>query len=126
MLRYFDIGLITFFPCSYQCKEALKMSKKIFEEIKKNSSEYANYLTKRLKCAIIYTDNDGIHVLKDFNFEKGIINYGKVESTCENKLNKQLSSSNKIKIVNKNFIKIMNNETLIKVLKKNAGILIFK
>lgn len=125
-LRYFNSAIITFFPCSYNCPKALAMSKKIFQEIKTASPEFANFLEDKLKCGVIYTDFDGVHLIRKYKLEKNILTYTIVESTCKNELNKILCEADEIKIVNKNFIKIMKNKKIIRILKKNCGIMMFK
>ncbi|MFH1605783.1 MAG: DUF483 domain-containing protein [Nanoarchaeota archaeon] len=125
-LRYFNSAIITFFPCSYSCPKAIDLSKKIFQEIQKASPEFTNFLEDKLKCVVIYTDFDGVHLIRDFDFEKNIIKYKTVESTCKNELNKILCEADELKIVNKNFIKVIKDKKIVKILKKNCGIMMFK
>lgn len=126
IMRYFESGLLTFFPCSYKCEKAIDFGKKMFKAIKKCSPEYADYLKKELRRTMIYTDFEGVHQLKKSVLKDNILTYSDVESTQKNQLHKLLKKADEIKIINHFLVKIMKNGKILKVLKKNSGILIFE
>jgi len=52
-----DYSLVDFFPCSYDCKKALKYAKNIFGYIEKIDKKQANSIKKQLTKPIVYYEN---------------------------------------------------------------------
>lgn len=52
-----DFSLIDFFPCSYNCKNALKYASKLFRYMETIDKRLANNIKKQLTKPIIYYDN---------------------------------------------------------------------
>ena len=79
------------------------------ECIKNNSKELANRIESMLKNPIIYTENNGIFILKNSKFNNNILEYNEILSTIKNNFYNLLNQNNKIEIINKNKIKINHN-----------------
>ncbi len=122
--RFFDKALITFFPCSYNCKKAEIMSKKIFKELERISPEYADYIKRSLQSIILFTDNQGVHEIKG-KITDNIIVHTRVVSTIKNELHKMLEKGDSIKIIDNATIQILSGNKILKVLNKNCGVMVF-
>ncbi len=109
--RYFDITLLSHFPHSFNCKESIKIAKTNLECIKKYSNELANKFQMMLKCPVLYTENNGVFVFKDYKLNGSILEFNEVKSTISNELLDLLNKSKKIEIIDKNKIKI-NDKTI--------------
>lgn len=116
--RHFDINLLSHFPCNFNCEESINIAKNNFEIIKKHSLELSNIFEKTLKNGVLYTESNGIFVLKnikkisDANNKKKIeMQFDDVLTTTAHDLFQLLKSNKKMEIINKNKIKI--NDTII-------------
>ena len=105
--RYFDVTLLSHFPHSFHCEESIKIAKKNLECIKKYSEELANRFVAMLKSAILYTENNGVFVFRDYKLDDGVLKFNNFISTIENNgLFNNLKDSKEIKIIDKNKIEI--------------------
>ena len=119
-LRYFDFTLLSHFPHSFDCEESIKIAKNNLECIKKHSDDLANKFETMLKNPVLYTENDGVFMFKDYKLNNNILQFNNVVSTIKNNdLFRKLNENKKIKIINKNKIKI--NDELI----EDVGFMIF-
>jgi len=104
--RYFDVTLLSHFPHSFNCEESIKIAKNNLECIKKYSNELANKFEAMLKSAVLYTENNGVFMLRDYKLESSILKFNEVKSTISNELFGLLNKNKRIEIINKNEIKI--------------------
>ena len=111
--RHFDINLLSHFPCSFNCEESIKIAENNLEIIKKHSIELASIFEKTLKNGVLYTESNGIFILKDIkkmdntNNKTNIeIQFNDILTTTANELFRLLQSNKKLDIINKNKIKI--------------------
>ena len=116
-----DLNLLSHFPCNFNCKESIKIAKKHLELLKKLSRELGEITGGMLKGVVIYTDKKGIFLLRDYKVKGNKIEYGGVMSSVNNEIYHSLKDSDKITIIDKNYIKTDNNE----LKGKDIGILIF-
>jgi len=96
MLRYFGIKIIPFFPCNYQCKEAIKTSNVWFNVIKELEPNVAEDVKQLLDMPITWKLNKNIIYIQTPLF-KGIVN----GYDCSPKnvfWNKNVNPSNKLGI----------------------------
>ncbi|MBL7056406.1 hypothetical protein ISS07_05830 [Candidatus Woesearchaeota archaeon] len=105
-VRYFDITLLSHFPHNFSCKDSINIAKKNLECIKKHSKELAEYFESKLKCAVLYTEHDGIFALEDYNLKNNSLEYKQILGTVNNQLLGTLRKNNKMEVVSKNEIKI--------------------
>ena len=111
--RHFDINLLSHFPCSFNCEESIKIAENNLEIIKKHSIELASIFEKTLKNGVLYTESNGIFILKDIkkmdntNNKTNIeIQFNDILTTTANELFRLLQSNKKLEIIGKNKIKI--------------------
>ena len=72
-----------------------------------------------LKCAILYTKDKGIFMLRDQVLEKNKLRFSNIYGSSNNILYNQLKTNNELSIINKNHIRIGRTEF------KNLGIMVF-
>ena len=100
--RHFDISLLSHFPCSFECEESTAIAQKNLESIKKNYPEIAKLFENVLNCAVVYTMNEGVFLLRGYKKNGEEITYSGVVSTSKSKLHYLLSSGKRIKVLSKN------------------------
>lgn len=104
--RYFDVTLLSHFPHSFHCEDSVKIAKNNLECIKKYSEELANKFQMMLKCPVLYTENNGIFIFKNYKLNGNILEFNEIKSTINNELLDLLNKNKKIGIIDKNKIKI--------------------
>jgi len=118
-IRYFDITLLSHFPHSFQCKESIEIAKTNLQYIKKYSDELSIKFETMLKSPVLYTENNGIFIFKDYKLNNKILEFHQVNSTINNNLLDLLNKNKRIEIIDKNKIKLG------KEIIRNIGIMIF-
>lgn len=109
-LRYFGINLISHFPCSFHCKESIKLAKKNLEFLKNHLPEIANYFTNELKSFIIYTEYQGVHYSADYKINNNKVRFDYLKSTADTQLRKELNDSKEIIMEDFNHFNLNNKE----------------
>ena len=84
----------------------MQTAKNNLECIKKYSKELANKFEEMLKSPVLYTENDGIFVFKNYKLNNGILEFNEIKSTINSELLILLNKNKKIKIIDKNKIDI--------------------
>ena len=107
-IRYFDITLLSHFPHSFNCKDSIEIAKNNLQCIKKHSEELANRFETMLKNPVLYTENQGIFLFKDYKYNNNVLEFNQVNSTINNNFLDLLNKSKKIEIIDKNKIKLKN------------------
>ncbi len=100
--RHFDVSLLSHFPHSFSCRESMDMAKNSLECIEKHSKQLAVMFSGILQAAVIYTMEEGIFLLRNYEKNNNEIIYSNVLSTAKSKLFFLLNSNNKLKIIGKN------------------------
>lgn len=118
-IRYFDITLLSHFPHSFHCEGSIAIAKTNFKIIKKYSEELANKFETMLKNPVLYTENGGVFVFKDYKVSGNVLEFNEVKSTVNNKLSELLNKNKKIGIIGKDKIKL-NNEII-----RDVGLMLF-
>jgi len=119
--RHFDLALLSHFPCNLHCKKSEKQAEERLKIIEKYSTQYEAILHKMLKQSIIYTENYGVFMLKDAKLKDKILTYSGILATKENSLTSLLRTNNKLKIINKNHIKVGKQD----IKTENLGVMFF-
>ncbi len=73
LLRYFGIKVIPFFPCSYECPQAVKIAEVWFNELKSLDVEIASVIKKFMEQSMTWSLNKGIIFVKNPIF-RGVVN----------------------------------------------------
>ena len=100
--RYFDSNILPFFPHSFSCNKALKMSRSFLKTIEKHDPKIGEDLKKSLKCGIIYAGEAGVFRLENPKLKSEYLNFDKAVSTHEGRLLDELNSYGRINILDKN------------------------
>lgn len=96
--RYFDVTLLSHFPCSFDCQASLQLAIRYLETIRKNSYGLAEYVLNTLRKPVILTEQDGVHLLFHEQQEGNFLRFGEVASTVTNNFHHQLAQA---KVINK-------------------------
>lgn len=107
-MRYFDCTLLSHFPHSFSCKETIEIAKKNLETLKQYDAIMAENYENTLKCAVLYTENDGIFSLRNPHLNGNILEYGEIIPTIKNELFNELKNNKSIEIISKNKVKLNN------------------
>ncbi|MBS3131678.1 hypothetical protein J4212_04565 [Candidatus Woesearchaeota archaeon] len=91
--RHFDFSLLFHFPCSFDCRESLRISKTSLEILENSSKETAALFVKKLKSGIIYTKGNGVFLLEEYEKEGNKIKIIKITGTADNGLFNGLSNA---------------------------------
>ncbi len=118
--RHFDVSLLSHFPCSFNCKHSINIAKENLRIVKNNSEQLGIVFENIMKNAVLYTQNQGIFLLKNIKNEDQLT-FENITSTAKNRLYDELMQSKKIEIINKNKIEIEGKE-----IEENLGLMIFK
>ncbi|MBU0628376.1 MAG: hypothetical protein KKC75_04245 [Nanoarchaeota archaeon] len=117
--RHFDLALLSHFPCSFSCAASLEIAKKNLELIKQEDKEFAEVIEGMLKGAIVYTETEGVFLLRNPELEHNRICYQGIISTKNNQMYESLKNAEHIDIISKNRIKLGDLEI------KNIGFMLF-
>ena len=104
--RYFDVTLLSHFPHSFNCKESIKIAKKNLQCIKKHSEAIADKFEEMLKGPVLYTENNGVFMFKNYKLNGNILEFNEIKTTINNELFDLLNRDKRIEIINKNEIRI--------------------
>ncbi|MBI2138749.1 hypothetical protein HYU13_04120 [Candidatus Woesearchaeota archaeon] len=122
--RHFDISLLSHFPCSFNCQPSLEIAKKNLQMMQQLDPSLSTEFEEALKTAVIYTESQGVFLLKNPRMEDGVegdrLYYNGLMGTKDNQLCQVLRVEDFIKIKNKGRIVISGLEI------KNIGIMIFR
>ncbi|MBT4681522.1 MAG: hypothetical protein HOB70_00600 [Chloroflexi bacterium] len=126
--RYFLKGFISFYPCSYTCKSALKIAENYFNIIEKYLPDLTQESKEIMSSPILYTEYRGIYLFRNSKVENDIIHYdpAKVMTTTDNSLCKAIRNCDTLHISEKDDIILMNGKNCVKRLRgPNIRIMIF-
>ena len=113
MLRFFDVALVSHFPCSFECVDSLFQAKRRLEAIRRYNPALADYVADVLRGPVIAHAGTGIHAIKGCRKKGDKIFYKDVWLTSPNPIHNLLISGNNIQLVHRNHVKIFQNETLV-------------
>lgn len=119
--RHFDVSLLSHFPHSFNCEPSVEIAKNNLKVIEKHSKQLAVMFSGILQSAVIYTLEEGIFLLRNYEKNNNEIIYGNVLSTAKSKLYFLLNSNNKLKIIDKNNF-VVND---VNIQGDNFGVMVF-
>lgn len=96
--RYFDAGLISFYPCSLSCERALLVARQSWDVLRESSNEEAERLRVFLAAPFLYTEYCGIHRFNGVRSGENGVRYDplSLRSTVDNKFAELLRSGNEV------------------------------
>ena len=122
MGRYFDYGLISHFPCSYNCQKSREIGQKHLEVIKKHSQQTADDTLKNLKSVGIYSDFSGIYLLLDYTLMDTEVRFNDIKCTTQGRLFEDLKEFKGLIVIDKHHIKIKD----FTIGDNNFGVMVFE
>ena len=126
--RCFDVSFLSHYPCSFNCKESIKIAKERLQLIRSILPSLAEYIIKQLKSAIVSTSSIGIYKLNNFIFHNDEIYFKNkdIASINNSYLGDILKKSTMIKVVSKRRLIFIQGKRVLKDLRgKNVGVFIF-
>ena len=127
--QYFGFSLLSHFPCSFNCKESAKISKRYYNTLVKYSKRWANSFLYHQKSTIVFTEYRGIFLIKKYKYTCNILYYNNslIKATLKNKIYNALKRGDNIRIINKNHFIIQKQNRKLRELKgENVGLMIFR
>ncbi|NTU53317.1 MAG: hypothetical protein HGA97_06385 [Chlorobiaceae bacterium] len=77
-LSYFDISLMSHFPCSPECEATSRISSENLRALQQHAPALASTLETHLKSVVIYTERQGIAYSHDYEVRGNTIRLGQV------------------------------------------------
>jgi hypothetical protein len=126
--RYFMAHVLSYYPCSYTCSNALTQAKRYFTKIQQFLPDIALNIQSIMSAPILYTEYRGIYAFVNARIETDKIIYdsSSVLSTTDNSLGKLIKSSNMLFIRNYDHVEILAEGMIRKTLRgENVRLLVF-
>jgi len=128
--QYFGYSLLSFFPCSFDCKKSISISKKIYNILLNIYPEFAKQFLYYHKQNILYTEYRGIYLFENTQCKNDMINYSnsKIHSSIKNSsIYKSIIKSDKLAVYNKNHCAFLNKSRVLREIKgENIGLCLFR
>ena len=119
--RHFDVSLLSHFPHSFECRPSIEIAKNNLKIIQKYSKQLATMFAGILQVVVVYTNNEGIFLLRKYENIKDEIIYSDILTTTKSKLYFLLSSNRKLRIIDKNSFVVGD----VNIKGKSYGIIVF-
>ena len=117
--RHFDLSLLNHFPCRFDCEKSIELGEKYLEIIKKEDKETGEIVEGMLKGGIIYTESNGVFLLRYPRLDNNRLYYKGIMGTVNNQLSESLKNAEHIDILGKDRIMLDNLEM------KHIGLILF-
>jgi len=119
--RYFLRQVISFYPCSYTCREALNLAKGYYAVIKEFLPELAIAMRSMMASPILYTEYRGIYLFEHARIIENKLQYegSNVHMTTDNSLGKIIRLSDGLIAHAPDEVEFFNGHESLKTLKGN-------
>ncbi len=107
-IRHMDISLLSNFPCSFGCEESREIGRKNFQMIEKISPDISKIFSEMLKCPVIYTENEGISILRGAEIFENKIKYKSFIGSARSNLYNLIANNHEIYVYEKNSFSVGN------------------
>jgi hypothetical protein len=67
--QYFGYALISFFPCSFQCRAASRVAQQSLELLQHYAPRLATETVRLLKCPVLYTEYHGLYLFEKASWD---------------------------------------------------------
>ena len=104
--RFLDVALLSHFPCSFNCRHSKAIAEKNLTAIKKHSEEWHKLLSGMLNSVVLYSEENGIFLLRNFSLDKNKVFYSTVMASMNSEIYKQLKDAEYMEILGKNRIRL--------------------
>lgn len=126
MLRFFDVALISHFPCSFECERSVRLGRRMYQSIATRNPELAKYVRDALKGPVMFHHRTGVHALKGYIKKGNVVTYTTPWKTAPNTMHEVLLLCNNVKVLDKNHILIRRDESIVEdVSGKDVGLAFF-
>lgn len=98
LLSYFDISLMSHFPCSPECEATRRISMDNLRGLERHAPELAGAMETHLKSAVIYTEKQGIAYTHDYEVRGDTIRLGQVHAVQETLIEKLLMDCREVEV----------------------------
>ena len=105
-VRHMDISLLSHFPCCFSCLPSLQQAEQHFAIIKKHDEEVARIHEGMLKGVVLYTEQNGIFLLREPEFNQDAFSYKTLMASVNNEVYKTLKQGDTLEIVDKHNLQI--------------------
>lgn len=127
MLRFFDVALISHFPCSFECERSVRLGRRIYRAVEKRNPKLAGFVRNALQGPVVYHHRTGIHALKGYVKKGNSVSYSTPWKTAPNAMHEVLRLCNNVKVLGKNHLQIRRDEAVIEDMSgKSVGLAFFK
>jgi hypothetical protein len=127
--RYFERSLISFYPCTLDCREARKIANETLKLVKKYIPEYETELVESLKSPVLYTEYFGVYMFLSAKVRGNIIEYspGNLRMTTANRIGADLKHSRRLVIHDMHHVSIQRGPKIIRTLQgSNVRALVYE
>jgi hypothetical protein len=126
--RYFEECLVSFYPCSYTCPNALEIAVEAYTLINYYLPDYGRRLRKIFCSAVLYTEYRGVYLFPWSRLDGEFVSYDPRElmMTTSNRIGALLKMGNRILFSAPDHIAVMKNVATLGVLKgENVRFMVF-
>ena len=128
--QYFGYSLLSFFPCSFDCKKSINLSRKVYEILYKTYPSFADKFLFFHKQNILYTEYRGIYLFENTKYQNSSINFKNsiVHSSIKNSsIYKTIINSNQLLVNDKDDCSFLKNNKMIRRIKgENIALCLFR
>jgi len=128
LLRYFDMFLISHFPCSYWCRQSCFLARSNLRHLKRCDAQRAAILRSRLLSSVLYTDCEGVFSFADAEYIEDESFLYRSEhvlgTTAHSRLSMALKESNRV-VCTPTRLAVYNHNTLTYAMDHGAHLLRF-
>jgi len=117
--RYFTIQVVSFYPCSYTCCEALNVAKSYYAVIKEYLPELAVAIKSTMASPVLYTEYRGIYLFENSRIIGNKLQYdgSNVLMTTDNNFGKIIRFSDSLIVHAPDEVELFNGPKSLKILK---------
>jgi len=102
--RHFDVNLLNHFPCNFNCEMSIELAKRHLEVVKSHDKEAGEIIEGMLKGAVIYTESNGVFLLRYPKLEGSKLHYKGIMASSNNQFYESLKNADYIEILGKDRI----------------------
>lgn len=120
-LRYFDISLLSHFPCSLDCQASKAIARERLSFLRKENPKIAKFFERHLKSMVIYSEEQGVFFSNDYSVDQNVVKYRNLHGTIENDLFHKLEDNSEVTLSSHNSLLVGSS-----LVDDDVGVLLFK